>query len=240
MGIAYNTSIVRNGLVLHLDAANKKSYPGAGTVWKDLSGNGNNGTITSVDYEVENNGSLLFNNANDTVAINHNDIFNFNSSFTVSTWIKVNSFSTSSIYNVISKKPSFNNTQKGWSCQYDYRTTGVLQFRNNDGSSLNDHTPTSNVNNTELLNQTDTWVNSIWAITSSNVTFYINGIAKGTLNINYSDTDSTASVYVGKTVGSIGDPSLSMNLSSVMIHNRALSAAEIRQNFEATRGRYGI
>lgn len=30
MGIAYNTSIVRDGLVLHLDAANPKSYPGTG------------------------------------------------------------------------------------------------------------------------------------------------------------------------------------------------------------------
>ena len=42
MAIAYNTSIVRNGLVVHLDAANTKSYPGSGTVWYDLSGLGRN------------------------------------------------------------------------------------------------------------------------------------------------------------------------------------------------------
>ena len=52
MGIAYNSSIVRDGLVLHLDAANPKSYPGSGTVWKDLSGLGNDGTINStVSFE---------------------------------------------------------------------------------------------------------------------------------------------------------------------------------------------
>jgi hypothetical protein len=45
MGIFYNTSIARDGLVLHLDAANKKSYPGTGTTWKDLSGNGNHFTL---------------------------------------------------------------------------------------------------------------------------------------------------------------------------------------------------
>jgi hypothetical protein len=51
MGIFYNTSIARDGLVLHLDAANKKSYPGTGTTWKDLNGNGNNGTlINGVGY----------------------------------------------------------------------------------------------------------------------------------------------------------------------------------------------
>lgn len=132
--------IVTDGLVLALDAANTKSYPGTGTTWSDLSGN-NDGTMTSLGFEVGNNGSLLFNDANDTVSINHDDVFNFSSTFTVSTWIKINSFSTSTIYNVVSKKPSFNNTQKGWSCQYDYRTTGVLQFRNNDGSVLNNTHP---------------------------------------------------------------------------------------------------
>jgi hypothetical protein len=39
MGIAYNTSIVKDGLVLYLDAANPKSYSGTGTSWFDLSGN---------------------------------------------------------------------------------------------------------------------------------------------------------------------------------------------------------
>lgn len=236
----YGPTISRDGLVLLLDGGNVKSYPGNGTTWFDLSRNGNNGTLTSVDYEMENNSSLLFNNANDTVSIDHDETFNFSKSFTVSTWIKVNSFFTSGIYNVVSKKPSFNNTQKGWSCQYDYRTTGVLQFRNNDGSVLNDSTPTSNVDNTSLLNQTDAWVNSVWVITSTNVTFYINGIAKGTLSVNYSDIDTTTPVYIGKTVGSTGDPSLLMNLSSVIIYNRTLSANEIQQNFNSTRGRYGL
>ena len=45
MGIGHGADIVRNGLVLHLDAANKKSYPGTGTAWNDLSGNSNNGSL---------------------------------------------------------------------------------------------------------------------------------------------------------------------------------------------------
>lgn len=47
MGIAYNPKIVTNGLVLCLDAVNDKSYPGSGTTWRDLSGNGNNGSMGS-------------------------------------------------------------------------------------------------------------------------------------------------------------------------------------------------
>jgi hypothetical protein len=240
MAIVYNTSIVRSGLVVHLDAANPKSYPGSGTAWRDLSGSKLDGTLSNVTYSSANNGSLTFDDANDTVSVAHSSVLNFGGVFTVSAWIKVNSFNASLIYNVISKKPSFNNTQKGWSCQYDYRTTGVLQFRNNDGTTLNDSTPTSSINNTSLLNQTTAWVNSVWVISGVNVYFYINGDAKQNSTVNYTNTDTTNTIYIGKTVGSSGDLSLLMNISDTKIYNRALNPLEVRQNFEALRGRYGI
>lgn len=236
----YGPRIVTDGLVLHLDAANPKSYAGSGTTWADLSGNGNDGTLTSIGYSSDNKGSMIFDNAADTCVITHNSSLNFSSRFTVSTWIKVNSFSTSTIYNVVSKKPSFNSTQKGWSCQYDYRTTGVLQYRNNNGTVLNDHTPTSSVNNTSLLNQTELYANSVWVINGSNVSFYINSELKSTTALNYTDTDTSTNIHVGKTVDSIGDSALLSNLSCVQIYNRALTAAEIQKNFKAYRGRYGI
>ena len=44
MALAHSPKIVTDGLVLCLDAGNPKSYPGSGTTWYDLSGNGNNGT----------------------------------------------------------------------------------------------------------------------------------------------------------------------------------------------------
>jgi len=47
MGLAYGGAIVRDGLVLALDAADRNSYPGTGTTWYDLSGNGNNGTLNN-------------------------------------------------------------------------------------------------------------------------------------------------------------------------------------------------
>jgi hypothetical protein len=54
MAISYNPRIVTDGLVLALDAGNPKSYPGSGTTWTDLSGNGNNGTLVNgVGYNSE-------------------------------------------------------------------------------------------------------------------------------------------------------------------------------------------
>jgi hypothetical protein len=61
MGIPYNTNIVRDRLVLHLDAANKKPYSGSDIVWKDLSGQGNSGTlINSVVFNVNNKYAIDF------------------------------------------------------------------------------------------------------------------------------------------------------------------------------------
>ena len=61
--------IVTDGLVLCLDAANPKSYPGSGTTWTDLSGNGNNGTLVNgVGYNSDNGGSLSFDGVNDYVS----------------------------------------------------------------------------------------------------------------------------------------------------------------------------
>ena len=47
MGIARGPKIVTSGLVLALDAADKLSYRGSGTTWRDLSGNNNTGTLTN-------------------------------------------------------------------------------------------------------------------------------------------------------------------------------------------------
>ena len=66
MGFSRGPKIVTDGLVLALDAGSKKSYPGSGTTWSDLSGNGNDGTLTNgVTYDVD---SLLFDGVNDYVS----------------------------------------------------------------------------------------------------------------------------------------------------------------------------
>ena len=52
--------IVRDGLVLHLDAGSERSYPKSGTVWKDLSGNRNNSTlINGPSFSNQNNGKIV-------------------------------------------------------------------------------------------------------------------------------------------------------------------------------------
>ena len=86
--------INENGLVLHLDAANNKSYPGSGTTWTDLSGNDNNGTLTNgPTFNASNMGSIALDGTNDYIY--RSSLSNFNSStYTVLLWAKFNSMST--------------------------------------------------------------------------------------------------------------------------------------------------
>ena len=75
MAINYSPKIIRDGLVLCLDAANPKSYPGTGTAWTDLSGSGNNGTLVNGPvYSSANGGSIDFDGSNDYSSLSSNII----------------------------------------------------------------------------------------------------------------------------------------------------------------------
>jgi hypothetical protein len=87
MAVYAGPDIVENGLVLHLDAANPRSYPGTGTGWFDLSGLGNNGTlINGVSYNTSNNGIFTFDNTDDYVSL-PNDL-GYTTSFSAFAWFR--------------------------------------------------------------------------------------------------------------------------------------------------------
>ncbi len=84
----HSPRIITDGLVLALDAANQKSYPGSGTTWSDLSGNGNNGTLTNgPTFDSGNNGSIIFDGVDDYITTGTTPSqLQGNPSFTVSGW----------------------------------------------------------------------------------------------------------------------------------------------------------
>jgi hypothetical protein len=95
---------VTNGLVLSLDAANVKSYPGSGTTWYDLSGNSKNATgvntpvyssvgIPHMDFTSNPTGSVgAIGNKQFTVP---STFLPVSTSFTIETWINRDSTSIS-------------------------------------------------------------------------------------------------------------------------------------------------
>ena len=218
MGISYNTTIVRSGLVLHLDAANPKSYSGSGTVWKDLSGLGNNGTLTNgVGYS---NGTMSFDGINDYVNTTVNYALN---DFTVCAWFK-NINSTG--YARIVDKSYANGFWFGRNNQNGQWGGGVRQT-----SGYNYITLSEGVWHLLTMRRTGTSLTVYGDNTSiSNTTTCGSGALDNTL------------LSIGGTVNDGGGQRDWYNgyIGQVLLYNRALSAAEVKQNFEALRGRYGV
>jgi len=228
MAIAYNTSIVRDGLVLYLDAANKKSYSGTGTAWNDLRGATNTAElVNSPTFNSSNAGYFEF--VTDDFARMQNDTSLDAQSPTVEVWVKTNSLTQNGFF-----------FEKGTvNTQYSLFQEGTtLRWRMNLVSiGIN----TLSITSSNFLN-TDSWFQIVGTYTSGDRRIYINGVQvaadtqTGTINTN--SGGMSVGVY-GGYAGSRGYY-YNGNLSSVKVYNRALSATEIQQNFNALRGRYNV
>ncbi|MDW7641544.1 MAG: LamG domain-containing protein [Nitrosarchaeum sp.] len=225
MGLSHSPSLVMNGLVLALDAGNSKSYPGSGTTWTDLSGNSNTGTLTNgPTYSSANGGSLSFDGVNDYIDFPTTLSNQFSSkSITVFTFAKISS--------VVSK-----NTLLSFNGAFNFFLPGS---RLGPTQQLYWDSTTSWKGGTTTSWTTNQWYQLAWTIDSSrNILFYINGILdySSTILVDFSPTNNTA-VRIG--FANAGEYATG-NISNTQIYNRALFAAEVSQNFNALRGRYGI
>jgi len=207
----YGPKIITNGLVLYLDAANRNSYPGSGTSWYDLSGNGNTATLTNgPTFNSSNGGSIVFDGADDRVdSINVSSLTNM----TIELWI----YDTRSsgqrdilTYNGNSGAYTFNGT----SFRTDGNGLGGRLFNGVGNPPLNQWYRFCYVKNNELyINQT------MYTGTGSDNSY-------GTLSFANSRSD----------VGNL----LNGRISSIKIYNRNLTSTEILQNYNATKSRFGL
>jgi hypothetical protein len=228
MAISHSPRIVRDGLVLALDAADRNSYPGTGTTWYDLFGNGNNGTLTNgPTFDSGNNGSIDFDGTNDYVAI---DNLGF-SSHTIEGWF--NSSDGSQGGESFGTICSIFGNYDGGSSKYAY--IGLipnLTFRIDDGA-------TSHANIVTVSYSANTWyyVALTYNASDGDTRAYVNGSQVGsrtsTTNITFNSipfniAKSQAGVYFdGQT-------------SRVNVYSRALTADEVLQNYNATKTRFGL
>jgi hypothetical protein len=226
--ISYYGGIVTQGLVLDLDAAKRDSYVGTGTAWNDISGNRNNGTLTNgPTFNSGNGGSIVFDGSNDYV--NCGNILNlgFNDT-TLCAWIKTTSNQN---YAGIIGKPFFGSKIGRYSLHT--RLNGALGLIIQPGSNIE-------VTSTTGLINTGNWVFVTGVINRINgVTIYINGVQVGTTDgdsslINFNTTDTfNVGFYNSNPSGYFNG-----SISQTAIYNRALSATEVLQNYNATKGRY--
>ncbi len=241
MALSHSPQISLNGLVLCLDAANRKSYPGSGTTWTDLSGRGNTGTLTNgPTYNSANGGSIVFDGVNDRVTIS-NSLLSSTGNWTISSWVKfsnlVGNTTDQTAANIFSQYIAIAGNGRI-----------VLRVRNDTTSIINkldlflgsgsDYSSQSIIGNTTIL--TNTYYNFVATRNSNIFTSYINSIlevSQTLTGINVSILQATPEIG-GLNSGNFGF--MNGQVYNTSIYNRALSATEIQQNFNALRGRFGI
>jgi hypothetical protein len=250
MALSHSPKIVTDGLVMYLDNANLKSYPGSGTTWYDLSKNTVNGTVQGSGSTLTFNEDSISLANSGTTNISFSGLANnylIGKSATISVWFKLTS-------NGMSGGNQYLNLSSGTTA-YTVNS-GCSQFNLGFGASTatvgaafkspqNTGYGTYNDASTSLYSVVAGQWNCVAAtydMTAGKLALYVNGaIAAPVVDVA---TDGFVAGTVNDTSNYLGNhPNTWWNNSSFaapMVYDRVLTAAEIQQNFNTLRGRYGV
>jgi hypothetical protein len=228
MAISYNTSVVRDGLVLYLDAANPKSYPGTGTTFFNLKINNNSTIINGVAFNTLENGYFSFDGIDDYISVGNIDLRN--TSYSICSWVKPEAFDR--------LNPIVGDLQFNWFGLYFNNTVLVARHRRQS----------DNFNNEITYNFTDTtskwyFITMVFDILNG-MRLYVNGVlvTSNSSTQEFQLAPPRGLQYIGRH--SLGVPETQNyflgNIAYFTTYTKALTQSEIEKNFEATRGRYGI
>ena len=230
MSYSYGKSIVTDGLVFYVDAANDNSYPGSGTTWTDLIG-GNNGTLTNgPTFGSGNGGSIVFDGVNDTVE--GTGLSNGGGASTAQSynfWFKVDTLDVSGLAQGLFYWTEFEGVSV-------LDGTGELFIQTAGDNSIGDFATTPTVS-------ANTWCNVVFNFNQgASYECYVNSVSFG--SVATSDTSgepaSSQKWVIGSRVvtDSASSDYTNGNIAIVQAYNRALSATEVLQNYNALKNRF--
>jgi len=216
-----NQKIVASGLILNLDAAQLRSYPGSGTTWNDLSGSNSNGTlVNSPTFTSSNGGGLVFNGTNQYVSLTKNLA---NTAFTIICWVYPNVTPSS---NTIFSIGTASQNRQAIHLRMVTNTSFLFGMYNDDLSAT--VTAVTGVWNCFAVTLTSGFVQSVYQNGSFKTSRTALGYYTGTTTCNIARFSLSSGEYVNG------------NIPIVEVYNRALSSTEILQNYNAVKSRFGL
>lgn len=236
MAFTRGANVVTDGLVLCLDAANSKSYPGSGTTWRDLSGNNNSGSLVNgPTFSSVNNGILTFNGSNQYAST---PIQNLSRPCTFSMWINFNNLT--GFQTIFGQDTSIAISRGRFYFQKAGATTEglILNVVNFSIVLSNNAIALVNAINPVVTNQ---WYNYSAVLTTTALSLYENGILQNT--VSNSNTFLTPNTNILLNAGYFQDAIsdyVNGRSSSFLIYNRALTAEEVQQNYNALKSRFNL
>lgn len=227
--VVYSPRIVTNGLVGYWDAGNPKSYPGSGTIWYDLCGN-NHATFTNTP--TYSNNRISFNGSYYAITSNYSFINSTDAAHSLFAWVYPNDNTSS---RMIISYGEYTDSQ--YASGLYLRADKTLCWHVDGGREEVTYCKAST-----YVVQSNQPVMIGFTRTGTSTSFFFN-------NQTYTTSLSVAGTIITTNPFTIGCGSSNSNkplrtfigeMSNVLAYNRALSAAEVQQNFNALRGRFGI
>lgn len=229
MAFIHSPKIVTDGLIIAVDPSNPKSYVSGSTVVRSLTNNYNGSLTNGTFYSANNGGVFNFDGVNDLINFGTGNTFFPLASFTIDLWFQSKGTVTTTgtvpglfgfTYGVRSYFPSAN----------------AIYYAVSSGSTMYDITVT-----VPSIRDAGLWFNASFQATPTNTYLYINGSLVG----------SRSTPWIGTTIWPTADWHLGHDLNnayqyftgsmaSYKMYNRALSVAEVQQNYNALKGRFGL
>jgi hypothetical protein len=225
MGFSRGPKIVTDGLVFALDAGSKKSYPGSGDVITDLTSRLGGNMLNGASFSNEAGGTFSFDGSNDYISTSAFDM-GTPSDITLECFIRFNGTLDSNDRKVMHyDKTGTTNAvfqlRKG-------DNNGRLKYQHHDGSTW--HTL-----NLDSAIESDTWTHIVVTQISNNAIMYKNGVSSASSGMGYLDWTNANNLLIGYRAAAEywkGDIPL------MKIYNRALTAQEVLQNYNAQKSRF--
>jgi hypothetical protein len=225
--------IVTNGLVLALDAADRNSYVSGSTTWNDLSGNGIPTTLNNPGSSSFLNNAINFapsssNSSTSFYSITDSRISSLTTELTLETWVNPTIVSPNST-RPVSPRIIETGSPLGFSL-----ANNNITFEINTSTGWN----ASNVNNANIA--ASKWVHVMQTTSDSAKSFrtYVNGVLVADLTFT-GTPNSGGGILIGRGFYG-GTQNYTGLVSSVRMYNRALSATEVLQNYNAQKARFGL
>jgi hypothetical protein len=228
---------VTDGLVLCLDAANPRSYISGATVWNDLTYNASGGTLTNgPTFSSVNGGSIVFDGTDDYVFLQSgNPGIQFPGDMSMEVFFKLTSYSLTIWNNVITKWDGVAGNEGNNDWHFSIKDSGGGAYKQNIYTGISSPNADLYGNQNILLNQ---WYSCCFTLVNGVLlSMYVNGVLDNT-HVNVSRTNNSSSLRIGDPRNTFGVKN--GLIAKVQIYNRALSASEVLQNYNAIKSRFGL
>jgi hypothetical protein len=224
-------SIVTSNLVLWYDPSNSVSYPGSGSTITNLASTSLNGTMSNITYTSP---YFSYNGSSSQINVPDNALLEPGSGdWTMEAWVYLSSGSGSKV--VLGK---FNNGGGGDDVSYSMRISNANAFAQM-GDGLGNF-----INSTSHTMTLNTWTHIayVWKnVASNSLETFINGTSIGSVSHSLGSLlNATNPLYIGSYNG--GEYSQYMNgrIGITRLYSAALTSAQVLQNYNADKSKYGL